>query len=307
MDTPISLFIYNRPDLVKNILDKLSEINFLYLFIFADGPKTSKDIYLCNKSIETVKSHRIYKDKSCMLIENKKNKGMVNQIFDSLQFVFTKHEKTIYIQDDQEINNSSYNFCHELLDKYKHCKDIGHINLSNLQPAITFSNKNSYFFSHFISVWGFGTWKRVWETYDPQMCAWESINQNLFLNRFFPNSRIRKSVKKMYDLHCFNQDPWTWDYQWEFNCLNNSPIAITPKVNLCRDIGFNRDDSSHNCGSNPFDNSLDILEFPLKHPQCINVNSNFDLLVYKKACPSKILVFFNKIKNKVYSYFNFLW
>ena len=211
MQSPIALFIYNRPDCVKQALDKLSLVDFYKLYIFSDGPRDSKDLDLCDKCVEVVKSHKIYKEKSCILIKNEKNKGMVNQICYGLDFVFANHESLIYLQDDQEINSSSYSFCNELLDIYKNNNEIGHINLSNFIPKYAHDLETSYFFSYFISVWGFGTWKRVWNSYDPQMKEWKLLNKESFLKKYFTNSKHRHAVKKMYDLHCFNDDPWTWD------------------------------------------------------------------------------------------------
>lgn len=299
MDTPLALFIYNRPDFVKQALDKLALIDFYKLYIFADGPRNSNDVHLCNKCAETVKSHIIYKEKSCTLIINEKNKGMVNQICNGLDFVFSNHESVIYLQDDQEINSSSFSFCNELLDIYQNNNEIGHINLSNFIPKSSNNSECSYFFSHFVSVWGFGTWKRVWNSYDSQMKQWNSLNKHSFLKKYFPNSRHRNAVMKMYDLHCFNDDPWTWDYQWEFNCLNNSPISITPIVNLCRDIGFNREDSTHNKGLNPFDNPLQQISLPLIHPKDTSINHAYHNAISEIICPSNVSLIKGKLLNKL--------
>ena len=299
MQSPIALFIYNRPDCVKQALDKLSLVDFYKLYIFSDGPRDSKDLDLCDKCVEVVKSHKIYKEKSCILIKNEKNKGMVNQICYGLDFVFANHESLIYLQDDQEINSSSYSFCNELLDIYKNNNEIGHINLSNFIPKYAHDLETSYFFSYFISVWGFGTWKRVWNSYDPQMKEWKLLNKESFLKKYFTNSKHRHAVKKMYDLHCFNDDPWTWDYQWEFNCLNNAPISITPTVNLCRDIGFNREDSTHNKGINPFDYPLQEISLPLVHPKNISVDHLYLKTISKIICPSNISIMMGKFLNNL--------
>lgn len=299
MDTPIALFTYNRPDLVNNILNKLEYINFSKLFIFADGAKNNSDRFLCQNSLQVAKSHNILKNKNCELVSNSKNLGMVKQIYSGLNYVFSQFDSAIYIQDDQEINTCSYKFCDDLLKLYYDNDNIGHINLSNFIPHYTKDYKSSYLFSHFISVWGFATWKRVWDSYDPQMKEWDLLDKEYFLKKYFTNPKHRNAVKKMYDLHCFNEDPWTWDYQWEFNCLNNAPISITPTVNLCLDIGFNREDSTHNKGLNPFDNPLQEISFPLIHPKDISVDHIYHKTINKMICPSNISIFKGKLLNKL--------
>ena len=103
----------------------------------------------------------------------------------------------------------------------------------------------------------------------------------------------------MFDLHCDNQDPWTWDYQWVFNCMFKDTLVISPKVNLCLDIGFEREDSTHNKGANPFSNPLEDLEFPLVHPSDIVRNWTYDRALSGAICPSAFQAFKGKLLKKI--------
>ena len=296
---PIALFIFNRPDLVRRCLNQLSKFNLNKLYIFADGPRNKQDEVLCNECQNIAKKQVFSYDVE--IICRDLNHGMTSQITNGLNQVFKYHESVIFLQDDHMISRSSYDFCKELLVKYKNTPDIGHINLSNLAPYLTLQSDQSFFFSHCISVWGFATWKRVWSTYSPQMEDWGKINQKAFLKNFFKNKKHRNNVKNMYDVHFDNQDPWTWDYQWEFNCLNNAPYSITPSKNLCVDVGFERDDAIHNKGQNPFYFPLGELTFPLSHPKTLSSNHNYDRHIIDKICPDSILFksirFIKKLKS----------
>jgi len=193
------------------------------------------------------------------------------------------------------LSPSSYTFVNDLLIKYKDDERIGHINLSNFNPNYTKDYNNSYFFSSHVKVWGFATWRRMWETYNISMPEWSYVDQNKLLNKFCSNSNEKRGIKKMFDLHCNNDDPWTWDYQWLFNCWNRDTLSITPSKNLCLDIGFEREDSSHNKGENPFTNPIELMNFPLMHPSELKRNINFDKELSNIICPSRLSNFNKRI------------
>ena len=98
----------------------------------------------------------------------------------------------------------------------------------------------------------------------------------------------------MFDLHCDNNDPWTYDYQYMFNCIHLDTLSIIPKFNLCINIGFERKDSTHNKGVNPFQNKLNNLTYPYSHPNDISRNKQYDKKLSHLICPS----YFSLIKGK---------
>ena len=131
------------------------------LYIFADGPRNKDEESLCKKSRELFSE--LPWDCKVHLKGETNNKGMVYQIKNGLDYVFSKHEFVLFMQDDQLLSSSSYEFVKELLIKYKDDERIGHINLSNFNPNHTNDYSNSYFFSSHVKVWGFATWRRMWK------------------------------------------------------------------------------------------------------------------------------------------------
>ena len=111
--------------------------------------------------------------------------------------------------------------------------------------------------------------------------------------------REGKNLKKMFDLHCENPDPWACDYQWQFNILYNHSLAITPAVNMSINVGFEREDSTHTKGKNPMLSPIGLCSFPLKHPSVVERSIDNDKALAKKMCPSYSSVYFNKILNKI--------
>ena len=92
---------------------------------------------------------------------------------------------------------------------------------------------------------GLGTWKRSWHNYDINMHSWDNENKSSFLKYWIPSKkRHRKGTREMFDLHCNNNDPWTWDYQWVYSCWRVNALAIMPAGNLVSNIGIGPDASN---------------------------------------------------------------
>jgi len=300
MMVPIALMVFNRPDLTQRVIDQLALCKPHTLYVIADGPRSVEESPACEKTLEIALNPPWECDVVPFL--RKKNVGMVRQFKEGLDFVFNRHDRLIFMEDDHLISPSAYNYASELLDKYADNNLISHINLSNLFPQLSSNYPFSYFLSTHFSVWGFATWKRVWNSYDISMPSWSKCNQKRILDQYTHNRRERIGMKDMFDLHTNNSDPWTYDYQWEFNCMNQGGFALTPKINLCMNIGFERDDATHNKGKNPFLNKYSKLPFPLKHPSKLILNRQFDLSLSNYKCPSILdrrIAYLKSLINKI--------
>ena len=294
---PIALMVFNRPDLTQRVIDQLALCKPHTLYVIADGPRSAEESPACAKTLEIALNPPWECD--VMPFIRKKNVGMVRQFKEGLDFVFNNHDRLIFLEDDHLISPSALPFAEELLNKYNDNEKISHINFSNLNPTKTTDLKYSYFFSTYFSVWGFATWKRVWKSYKISMPEWSECNQKIILQRYGHNKKERLGMKKMFDLHCNNDDPWTYDYQWEFNCMHKDSYAITPKFNLCTNIGFERDDAMHNKCKNPFLNQIQNIPKNIIHPNTIEKNVKFDKSLSSIKCPSKFSILLNKVLKKL--------
>lgn len=292
-DVPIALMIFNRPDLTQLIMDQLAKAKPPILYVIADGARNEEEMPKCSKAREIA----LNPTWSCKIVPflRDHNVGMVKQFKEGLDFVFNEHESLIFMEDDHFLSPSFYQFSCELLERHGENHEIVHINLTNYDPKFTFELKSDYFLSSHFAVWGFATWKRVWASYDISMPEWNNHSNKNYFKNYFRNKRIAKGYIKMFDLHCDNVNPWTYDYQWLFNCMQLKGYALTPKNNLCSNIGFEREDATHNKGKNPFLHPTQKIKFPLKHPNKLTRNKKFDEHICRLMCPSP----YNRLVNRI--------
>lgn len=290
--TPVVLMVYNRPDITKQVMNQIANAKPPILYVLADGPKTLKEIVICKRTREIA----LNPSWNCKVIPfvQSENKGMVYQFKNGLEFVFKNHDTLIFLNDDSFVAPEFYKFSVEILRRFYKDTSVGHVNLTNLLPEKT--SEFSYFLSKRPIIWGFATWKRVWESYDIQMPNWKNSEQWKLLNYYYSSNREKKAIKVLFDLHCNNNDPWTYDYQWDFNLMSNFMHSITPTYNLCYNIGFDRDDAFHTKSKNPFKNEIKAISKEIIHPDSIKLNSNYDRAITNLICPPTIIYYLLKIK-----------
>ena len=304
-DIPILLMAFIRPDLLKKSLEHLSKLAPTILYVAIDGPRNSREENL----VEQCKSLALNPGWNCEVIPIFRdcNIGIVKSFVMGMDKMFRDHEFGIFLEDDVLLSAKFLEFCKEIFYKYRHNQLIGHINSSNfLNTSETNFKKSSYFFSQYSHIWGFGTWRRMWKKYDVNMKSWEETNKKKLLKKHCFSYRERRNTKKMFDLHCNNPDPWASDYQWTFTLLKNNSLSITPYSNMSLNIGFNRDDSTHTIGENPFERKLDECYLPLRHPTTIERHINLDRQIASLICPSYTNIYKSLIKRKLLNVFS-LW
>ena len=125
-----------------------------------------------------------------------------------------------------------------------------------------------------------------------------NINKKALISEICFNFRSKRNFKKMLELHCNNPRPLAWGYQWQFNCLNNKALAITPSANMSLNIGFERNDSTNTFGQNPIASKLQDCDFPLSHPKEIIADLQYDRAVSNTLCPSDWSILRGKVRNK---------
>lgn len=278
--SPVVLIIFNRPDLTKIIFQQIKNIKPTKLFIIADGPRADRkgETQLCAETRELVENI----DWECDVQRNysEVNLGCKKRISSGLDWVFSLTEEAIILEDDCLADPSFFRYCTELLEYYRDDKRIGTIGGSNFYDTKP-PNNESYYFSKYPLIWGWATWRRVWENYDVDINDWPKLrNQECFKNSFYENE-IKHWNLKFDAVHDNKID--TWDYQFFFHVFKNKYLNIQPNVNLISNLGF-REDATHTHYSHELSDLQTFkIDFPLQHASIFEENQVNDVQYRKKT------------------------
>lgn len=303
-DIPVVLFIFKRKEKIKQIIDKIKEIQPKKVYILGDGPRNSEEIKIVNECRKVTETSITWE---CEIIKNysKENRGVYENIARGAKWVFEREEKAIFLEDDNLPEKSFFYFCRELLEKYNKDERVLWICGTNYLEKFETPNKESYVFTKHLMPCGWASWRDKFNKfYDGNL---EILDDTLSLKNIEAQYECKKLFKQQLESAMLEKKrilkgnkPSSWDHQMAISIRNNSVYGISPKYNLIRNIGVDND-SIH--GGNSFDNEMTkrfcaiksySIEFPLKHPKY--VVSNF---IYEKKVAKLILLPLNyRIRGK---------
>lgn len=282
MKTPVVIFIYKRSDNLKKIISVLRKIHPTSLYIVSDGSKYIEEKVKVDQTIRIIESLINWE---CEINKNYSNinLGLKERFRSGIDWVFEHTDSAIFIEDDCIPDPTFFQFCDELLEKYKDDERIFSISGNNFLFGKARS-KESYYFSRYPHVWGWATWKRVWDKYDSNISDWPELRQVGLLNKVFPNNFfIRKFWTYIFD-RLYAGKINTWDYQLTYLSFKNNGLNIIPSVNLVTNVGYGKDSTNIKSKNQTIGVPTHSMEFPLIHPKNIiasmSNDHHIDNLVY---------------------------
>jgi len=280
MDTPILLLFFNRSKSVKKLIDILRIVKPKKLFISIDGPRKNNinDISEIRKIIEIVDTLNW----QCEIMKkiNKNNLGCKLAVSSAINWFFKNNEHGIILEDDCIPNLSFFKFCEYGLQKYKNNKKVMQISGNNF----LFNNKmvnDSYYYSTLNDIWGWATWKSAWDKFDINMSEYDFNKDYKMLIKYYKNKKIVKWIKIYLDAVKIKEHN-IWSTQWTYAMIKEGGLTVVPKVNLVKNIGFNKYGSTSDYYSFRLYDKVDICELSIdKIPNKIEPNYAFDKIRYK--------------------------
>lgn len=277
----VTFIIFNRPDTTQKVFDAIRRAKPSKLFIIADGPRKNK-IGEVEKCIEVRKIIDGI-DWECEVYKNyaETNLGCKERFSSGLNWVFSQVEESIILEDDCLPEPTFFDFCNELLEKYRYDNRVMAISGNNFQSGIKRS-KYSYYFSCFPHSWGWATWKRAWHYFDVDISLYPTIKDSSWLknilkyrsSRLYWNSRFKFAQSKA--------NSSVWDFQWVFANWTQNGLTITPNVNLVSNIGFGEGATHTKLRNFLSEFPTEAQAFPLQHPPYVIRDIDADLFSENK-------------------------
>ena len=241
--SPIILFVYNRPWHTRQTVEALRKNELAgesNLFIFSDAPRNERDekeVSKVRNFIRTIKGF-----KKVEIIERESNLGLANSIISGVTDIIEKHGRVIVLEDDLLSSPFFLRYMNEGLEVYKDDEKVLHI--AGYMYPIDDTGLPETFFYRAASCWGWGTWKRAWRLFEPD------------IKKLIP--MFNKSKIKSFNIDgCYNF--WSqverlsrgkidsWAIRWYASVFINNGLCLHPAHSLIDNIGL--DGSGVHCGS----------------------------------------------------------
>lgn len=277
--SPVLFLLFNRPDTTRRVFEEIRRARPQRLYVAADGPRDNvpSDASRCAEAREVLNSIDWPCDVKTLLRDN--NLGCKRSVSSAITWFFDQEEEGIILEDDCLPAESFFGFCGHLLTRYRNDERVMMIGGTN-HLLNEFGTHDSYLFSRYFNIWGWASWRRVWQNYDITMPGWAERKRNRALDAIYPQSYVREYMARAFDLATANKID-TWDIQFSYYCLFKGGLSAVPRVNLISNIGVV---GTHSAKTSPNNDapvfSLDVDN--LVHPAEVKQNVAFDNRLFER-------------------------
>ena len=283
MRTPVAVIIFNRPEVTERVFAEIARARPKQLLVIADGPRPEHTGEAEKCAATRAIIERV--DWDCEVSKNYSdvNLGVGRRPATGLHWIFEQVEESIILEDDCLPHPTFFRYCDELLEKYRDDERVMHISGGNLH----FSDKQSpfsYFFSCYCWSWGWASWRRAFQYYDPDIKLWPTLRDTPWLSDILGDPSVVEFWKRKFDLsYTTGLEHTGWDWQWLFACWAHRGLSILPRTNLISNIGFG-EDATHTKRIDHQRANVPTLEmgFPLTHPPCMVRDTEADRRIIER-------------------------
>ncbi|MXV51657.1 glycosyltransferase [Pedobacter sp. HMF7647] len=230
---PVALFVYNRPDHTRRTIKFLQQ-NLLAdetrLFIFSDGPKSQNDERSVAEVREIIDSVSGFK--SVEIFKRKENAGLAESIIEGVSQLVQEYGQVIVFEDDLISSPYTLQYFNDSLKRYKDDEQVMHIG-AYMYP-LKAPNLPQTFFYRAATSWGWATWKRAWNNFEPDVDKLMSKFDKEKINRFSIDGKMNfwKQMKEFK-----NGKNNSWAIRWYASIFLKNGLTLNPSKSLIQNIG----------------------------------------------------------------------
>lgn len=290
---PIIIFVYNRPDHTKRVIDSLianKEASDSDLIIYSDFAKTEVHI----KKVNEVRSYlkEIKGFRSIRIIERAENYGLAKSIISGVSEVIDQSESVIVLEDDILVSPYFLQFMNSSLEKYKNEEKVASIH-GYSYPMDTTDLDDTYFIRG-ADCWGWATWKRAWQYFEPDG---EKLRDQLIREELvarFDYDNTYPFFQMLMDQILGRNNSWA--IRWHASIFLKNMLTLYPKESLILNIGL--DNSGTHCDDNGYLSKEFSTKKNHKYPSIIEENNEarsrmvkYFRSISKHQIPTRITLF----------------
>ena len=292
MKTPVLFLVFNRPDCTSRVFESIRKARPERLYVAGDGARGARE----GEAERCAEVRRIATDVDwpCEVrtLFRDENLGCMQAVAGGIDWFFAQENDGIILEDDVVPGEGFFRFMEQSLEMFQNDEKIGLI--SGFNPVPGFSKGTKPFTARYPYIWGWATWRRVWQGYSLDVRQSSDDVAELVAGRIGHRraARILGTISEGVRNGTIN----TWDLQLCLLLLERNLRTIYPPNSLIRNVGFG-DDATHTMRIDPraYVSPIpgEILEF--KREDVRNLDA-FDIARFNSEYPSFVMRVINRLK-----------
>lgn len=232
---PVVVFAYRRPEHLRNTLTSLMR---------CEGFEQSRVIVYCDGSRNDSESPSVIATRELarnMLGERAEyhfsavNLGLSRSVIAGVTDAVGRFGRAIVVEDDLELSPTFLTFMNQGLNHYADEECVFQVS-GYMFDVPELKGTPTALFLPFPVSWGWATWKRAWDQFDPMASGWEALRTDKGLRRRF-------NLDGAYDYATMlvrQMSGWgdSWAVRWYWAVFKAKGLVLFPPVSLVSNTGF---------------------------------------------------------------------
>ena len=232
---PVLVIVFNRPEQTARIAEVLRRVSPPRVYVAADGPRAGRagESDKCSAVLDVFASMN---EQSQLFYKiHTTNVGCDSNVVSGVNWFFEREDCGIVLEDDCIPNDSFFEYCDSLLEKYQYNNRVMWINGYNMGYKNN-ELEGSYVCSSYALSSGWASWRRAWSSFR----AVENMNTLASSADVLPTHLRVSRLTRFFWRYAFEYARVTraWDFQWLFAMWKSGGVACTPLTNLVTNVGF---------------------------------------------------------------------
>ena len=241
--TPVVLFVFNRPELLRRLLAVLAAVRPAMLLVVADGPRARHPGDAARCAAVRALVEQIGWPCEIRRLYAATNLGCDPRIASGIAWALSQFEEAIFLEDDHLPDPSFFAWCAAMLARYRDEATVLQVAGRN-ELGRWDSDAGDHHLIHRANPAGWATWRRAWRSAgrvelpgDPA-----AIDAQVAAGRLDP--LVAEHFHVMRGL--VGREPsGAWDNDWLLRRALLAGLSVVPPVNLVAHVGFDAD-ATHN-------------------------------------------------------------
>lgn len=232
---PVVVFAYRRPDHLRRTLASLMCCEGFAespIIVYCDGSRSANDTAAVISTRAVAQS--MLGDRAKYHF-SEENLGLARSVIAGVGDTVAMFGRAIVVEDDLELSPSFLTFMNRALDHYVNEHRVFQIS------GYMFDGKNrptlpTALFLPFTTSWGWATWKRAWDQFDPLAKGWEVLESDKSLRRRFNLDGAYDYTSMLVRQMAGKIDSWA--IRWYWTVFQANGLVLFPPTTLVRNTGF---------------------------------------------------------------------
>lgn len=233
---PIALFVFNRPAHTLKTLAALREnpeFAQSRVYVFADGPRNEHETVLVAEVRGAVAALGL---DNLEWVASENNRGLANSIIAGVTHVCGEHGRVIVMEDDLLVSRHFLAYMNTALDRYAQEPRVMQVS-GHCFPGNGYGQSSGSSFLPQTSSWGWATWKRAWDRFDPELSDYDQAIANPATRRLFNLDGAYPYTRMIEVLRARNEMNRSWAVRWHWSVFKHSGLGLFPHRTLVSHFG----------------------------------------------------------------------